>query len=444
METQRDGSGGVSLRDHAATEAFPPTRCVSGLVRFFGVARSSDYRYLASAGVICIAILIAPALTVRNLTVHTNGYIASLQWVFVALMAPEVIRDARTSLADSLAFRLLIIGFLVCVVGWITQGLYLDEINRTSFYVVQPFFVLAASAWFQWAGDKGLLTIYWVKLVATAGAVSYLFLMLWIWDVTELDWRNVRPLPIYRHIRHLGYDLAVVACLGTVFWIARRKTYQVGNWMLFMALGYVSLRAAGRGQILTFLLFILFAACLLRGKEARSVLLQSLSAFALGAVVLNIVSPESGAWFFGKAIAGSHAGVTSGRTDIWVKVVGLVSSDWLSLLVGLGPEAFARNRVVPGLVQAHNAVAQILLEFGLIGLSVVTFALVEFVRRSWRVLRGPNHDLILAGAAASLAALFFYGLVDGIFYHASPFLASMLLIAFILARYAEAGCAGRT
>ncbi|MBN8441477.1 MAG: hypothetical protein J0M28_07225 [Thauera sp.] len=424
----------MSWSDQSTAVGLSPSSCENdGDPRFLRLF-SSNFRYFASGCVLWVAILIAPALTIRNLTVHTNSYIGWLQWVFVALMAPELARSVRSSLADSLTFRVLVIGFLVCMVGWLTQGLPLEMIDRTWFYAVQPLFVLAAVAWFRWAGDRGLRSLYWAKLAATAGAVFYLFVMLSLSNVSDLDLRNVRPLPIYRHIRHLGYDLAVVASLGAVFWGAKPNAHRLWNWMLFMALGYVSLRTGGRGQMMNFFAFVLIAACLLRRVEGRIVLLQALIAFALGAVMLYLTQPEAVAWFFGKAVGGSAAGVTSGRTEIWIKVLNLVSSDWLSLLVGLGPEGFARERVVPGLVQAHNAGVQILLEFGLVGVGAIIIALLDLGRKIWPMPHEGRSSDVLNGAVAALLALLLYSLVDGIFYHASPFLAAMLLIAFVLSK----------
>lgn len=433
----------MSWSDRSTADGLIPASRKSGGEFGGSLFSSSNPRYLAAGCVLWIAVLIAPALTIWNLTVHTNSYIGWLQWAFVVLMAPGLAGRARRSLDHSLTFRALVIGFLVCMVGWLAQGLPLEAIDRTWFYVVQPLFVVAAVAWFQWAGDGGLRSFYWAKLAATAGAVIYLFVMLWLSNVSDFDLRNVRPLPIYRHIRHLGYDLAVVASLGAVFWTARPSAHRVLNWLLFMALGYVSLRTGGRGQMLNFFAFIVIAACLLRRPEARAVLLQALVAFVLGAVTLYLVQPEAVEWFFAKAAGGSAAGVTSGRTDIWIKVVKLVSSDWLSLLVGLGPEAFARERIVPGLVQAHNAGAQILLEFGLIGVAVIVAALLDLARKSWPLLHEDRSSDVPNGAAAALLALFLYSLVDGIFYHASPFLAAMLLIAYILAQRVDHGPVSR-
>lgn len=433
METRCDGSGGVLLKDQTGAEILSPTRCVSALVRFFKLARSSDYRYLASAGVLCIAILIAPALTVRNLSVHTNGYMASLQWAFVVLMAPEVLRDARASLANSFAFRTLGIGFLVCMMGWIAQGVRLDEIDRTSFYVVQPFFVLAASAWFRSAGDAGLQTIYWAKLVATACAVSYLFLTLWLAAVPDMDWRQVGKLPIYRNIRHLGYDLAVVASLGVMFWPLQKCSNRTFGWILFGLLGYVSVWSAGRGQILAFFAFIGVFCALLPDWSRRRYLLPPCVAFSAGGALFCVLNPDLAVWIIGKSSAGSADEITSGRLNIWIDTIQkFAKADWLGIFVGLGPDAFVRHSIAPWLVQPHNFVIQILLEFGIVGLAAVALSALDFIRRSMSLLRSSAPSALSTGAIAAIAALILYGMVDGIFYHASPFMASMLLVAFVL------------
>lgn len=399
--------------------------------------RVSIWRYLTGGGVLCISILIAPALTIWNLTVHTNACIGWLQWLFVVAMAPEVLKAARTSLASSLAFRVLVFGFLVCAVGWLAQGLRIGEIDRTSFYVVQPLFVFAACAWFRWAGELGLRTVYHAKLWATIGAVVYLFAMLWLASVPDLDWRQAARLPIYRNIRHLGYDLAVVASLGALFWVARPHAYRIANWLLFGGIGYVSLWAAGRGQILAWICFVALATNIFSHRIERKSMVAPFVAYCMGGLVLWVTAPDLVSWLFGRSITGSIDSVSAGRIQIWLDTLALASADWPNGIVGLGPDAFTRHGVARGLVQPHNSILQALLEFGLVGVIVVCVLMADFLGRIGLLLRDASSSVMLRGAIAATWALMLYSLVDGIFYHASPFLACMLLIAFILSRHQD-------
>lgn len=398
-------------------------------------SRIASWRHVLAAGVLCAAIVSAPALTIWNLSVRTNAYIGILQCCVVLTMLPEVSREVRSGLDKSLVFRVIVIGFLICTTGWLAQGISVGDIDRTLFYVIQPMFVLAAKAWFYRTDSNSLPRIYYFKLWATVGAIAYLFIMLWLAAVPDLDWRQAKRLPIYRNIRHLDYDLAIVASLGTACWMARPAKRQLLNWGLFVLLGYVSVWSAGRGQILTFICFLVVYAVSMRGQQMRLKLLHPTVAFLLGGSAFCLLNPEMALWILGRSSAGSADEISSGRVTIWIRALETVlAANWQGIVLGLGPDAFIRHEIAPGLVQPHNVIVQIVLEFGLFGLAVVGLLVVNFAKRCRHMVVDANASVLVTGAVSALLALLFYSMFDGIFYHASPFLASMLLIAFILSR----------
>lgn len=396
-------------------------------------SRAADWRHVFAGGVLCAAIASAPALTIWNLSLATNAYVGMLQWFFVLAMLPEVLPAARRGLEGSLAFRAMVIGFLVCTIGWLAQDVPFETIDRTLFYLVQPLFVLAASAWFHRFDSDGLHALYRLKLWVTAGAVAYLFVMLWLAAVPDLDWRQVKRLPIYRNIRHLGYDLAIVALLGTACWMARPLAGSLFNWVVFVILGYVSVWSAGRGQILAFLIFLLVYFALMRGRQTRWTLFRPGAAFFLGGAVFCLLNPEMTLWILGRSSSGSADEIASGRFAIWANSLEtFVACEWKAIAFGLGADAFVRHSIAPGLVQPHNIIIQIALEFGLVGLATLSVLIAAFTARCRDVVNEPHASVVAIGAVSALVALGLYSMIDGIFYHASPFFASMLLIAFVL------------
>lgn len=350
-------------------------------------------------------------------------------------MLPELSREVRSALDGSLAFRVIVIGFLICTTGWLAQGISVGDIDRTLFYAIQPMFVLAAKAWFYRTDSNNLHRIYYFKLWATVGAIAYLFIMLWLAAVPDLDWRQAKWLPIYRNIRHLDYDLAIVALLGTACWMARPLKRQHLNWGLFVLLGYVSVWSAGRGQILTFICFLVVYVALIRSRQMRWTLLRPSAAFMLGSALFCMLNPEMALWILGRSSTGSVDEISSGRVTIWIRALETVlAANWQGIVLGLGPDAFMRHAIAPGLVQPHNVIVQIVLEFGLFGLAIVGLLVVDLAKRCRQMLVDSNASVLVTGAVSALLALLFYSMIDGVFYHASPFLASMLLIAFILSR----------
>jgi O-antigen ligase len=105
------------------------------------------------------------------------------------------------------------------------------------------------------------------------------------------------------------------------------------------------------------------------------------------------------------------------------------------MLFGLGPDAVrmvVRAEIgFPPNVQAHSVIVQALIEFGLIGLGLVSAAIFVVARRAVAVLRSSIAPRDVRVAAALLVALGAYMFVDGILYHAIPLIMVMLLTAYL-------------
>jgi O-antigen ligase len=287
---------------------------------------------------------------------------------------------------------------------------------------------------FRWAGDAGLEKLYRVKLLTVLGTILYIFIVFLINDVPNLDWRLAPNMPIYYNIRHLNIEIAFVVMIGAIFWLVSPSQYDRTRWILFILLGYVSFWTAGRGQIIAFYLFLGLLAYVQSSRGLRFKTLKPLVAFTLGALICGIVNPELVAWLFGRSTAGSADQIAAGRIAIWIKCLELTISSWWSVAFGLGPDAYVRYQILKFTSHPHNSVIQFFLEFGLVGLSGLFTLIMMFVKGAARVYKGNPASPTANGVAAALAALLLYSFTDGIFYHASPLMMSMLLIAFVLSK----------
>jgi len=394
---------------------------------------SVNRRYRIAGIVLCATIVVSPILTIINPPILTNYYVALLQTCFALLIAPELIKKS-SCVIKSLSIRVFFLCFAVCGAGWFVQGINAADFSRTFIYALQPLFILAALFWFRWAGDAGLETLNRVKLLTVLGTILYIFIVFSINDVPNLDWRIAENIPIYYNIRHLNIEIAFVVMIGAIFWLFSPSRYGRTSWILFILLGYVSLWTAGRGQIIAFYLFLGFLAYAQSSRALRFKTHKPLVAFTLGALICGIVNPELVAWLFGRATTGSANQILAGRIVIWIKCLKLAISSWWSAFFGLGPDAFVRYQILKLTFHPHNSVIQFFLEFGLVGLSGLFALIMMFIKSAARVYTGSPASPIARGVAAALAALLLYSFTDGIFYHASPLMMSMLLVAFVLSK----------
>ena len=124
------------------------------------------------------------------------------------------------------------------------------------------------------------------------------------------------------------------------------------------------------------------------------------------------------------------------RLVLWEDVLAAVST---RPLLGFGPEGYQTSGCcAPATVQAHNALLQVAVEFGLLGLLaflwLVRATIVNAMARLWTQKQG---GLVVNQAQALIVAmmvsLIAFSMVDGIFYHVVPLLIFSILCALLRA-----------
>lgn len=238
-------------------------------------------------------------------------------------------------------------------------------------------------------------------------------------------------LPYHSHIRHLGYHGVVAAAAGLAFSVLVPRLRLVG--LFFSAFALFGLIFFGsRGALLTWGLFVGLAVALCRNRKyiimaaAASILIAWLAATWAG----NLKSHHIGT----VADRSISTVSVSSRLHLWTDTVTAIKK---RPLLGYGPEGYqASNCCSPGHIQAHNAVLQIVIEFGSIGLlAVLWLAKVTLGDEIVRLYRQKKSgDAIIPGralVASMIVSLLAYSMVDGIVYHVIPLLILSILCALL-------------
>jgi len=399
------------------------------------------WRYNTATVILVVTIFMSALFTtIGYSSVSTNAKVALLQAAFVLLLLPEIIQHWKsTSLIKNKEFLFYTILSLLSICGWYAQGINVFEINRTYIYIIQLLFIISAVLWFRKIGDAGLEIIFRAKLQVVLLSVLFIFIGLWKMGYAHFDWyiAGSTRLYVFRHIRHFNYEIAIVLMLATTCWLQKKTKLNAEYWFLFIFIGCLSLWTTGRGQIIVFYAFISLL-LLAPNRSLKIAALKPLVGFTLGIIVLILATPDSLSYMQDRSSSGTVNNVSSGRVDLWLWGVDVTTASWPSTIFGLGPEAYVRFRETPTLitetipyhVQPHNAIIQLFMEFGLLGLAVLSMLVIKFIKISLNIVKSPTVICILS----ALAALSLYSLVDGIIYHASPLMLTSLFIAYILSK----------
>ncbi|MBU1833880.1 MAG: O-antigen ligase family protein, partial [Gammaproteobacteria bacterium] len=386
-------------------------------------------RYLASSFFICAVIGFPIFATIAFNSMEVNFFTALIQLMFCFCLLPEIGREAVSSFKESRVFRVCLVLMGVTVLGWFYLYIPFYGIYRTLVYVVQIPFFFALLAWFRVKGSDGLTQIFYVKLGVVSIAVLY---MIYIYCGQDIDlWRKMikgRP-PIYRHLRHFNYDLAILIGLSAWLILKDKLSYKT-VFGLFFTFGFLTFWSGARGQLLSLGVFFL----LIMLSPQRIYLVRkfhlAVMAFLAGAVAL-VLSGETHMLLSSMSRSveiEDFRRISSNRSEIWLATMVYVKD---SLAFGYGPEALVRLNVWRGgIVQPHNFIVQFLLEFGATGTASILILLISSACMYISfILRKELLGVGLLGGL--LMSLMIFALVDGVFYHIVPITMYLIIAAYV-------------
>src|SRR5690606_36180472 len=145
--------------------------------------------------------------------------------------------------------------------------------------------------------------------------------------------------PIYRHLRHLNYDLGLIIPLTFYFFCVRKKRTDIPYYVLFVLLGYFTVWSGGRGQWLSLVVFCLLVAASRPSTSRLKQLSVPAACFILGATLVFVLGETQVVSNTVSRTLGSQSidMLSEGRVNIWVYLVQqLIEHD--RLWFGMGPE----------------------------------------------------------------------------------------------------------
>ncbi|WP_164684198.1 O-antigen ligase family protein [Vibrio maerlii] len=233
--------------------------------------------------------------------------------------------------------------------------------------------------------------------------------------------------------RYQGY----LVLIPTVMYSIRllMKQTNVSSYLgLVVCLGYL-VWLGGRGAIVAYLGSVALAAVyLIYCNQFRASLMLRLALVWLFTVVITLplnVFKWNGLNRFldpGQTLDALSSSSMVARYELWQEAyANFLDKPWF----GYGAEAHYYITEI-GFLQPHNFILQWLVEFGLVG---TTLLLSLMALLTWRVcskalFRGHRHIL---PAFMAFAALIAQGLIDGNFYHAAPLMVFFVLCAYMAA-----------
>ncbi len=394
-------------------------------------------RESVATALLLFTIFCAPLFTTLGTSRTVNNKIAFFQIAFVLLLAPEVAHRARAIFRNSRTTKFIFFTSLTIIYS---QFLFIEHSSpsRTLIYLTQPVFFLAATYWF--SSNR----LHKLTLLAAAQSLSTI-----VFGTTALTPHLLNPgdfhrlssldteLLVYRHIRHLNYDIASTVVLSTaaLFALAKSKLLVASFLTTILIAGALTVLSGGRGSLMAIIFF--FAGLTLAPGERRLAFFALLG-FLTGCVLAGLVFPSAVDWMWQRTAASSLNSASSGRLSIWSDTI----MTWLQCapvngwLLGCGPDSFRSLQIRPGFTHPHSSVAQALLEFGLAGLALLS-ALFSLAARYTARTISPRPDKPTQSLSLGLCAMLVFSLVDGLLYHGAPLLICVMLAAYLFAKHLE-------
>jgi O-antigen ligase len=387
----------------------------------------------------CAAVLSVFAICYVNVaaTVLNHWHVAIIEAGFVLAVLFFLPLRVPTRGGVALILLLLAVSIPLSNVLAIVESKGLADWYRAVEMLAHMAFALAMYGWFR----SDLRAAEIIVLTILAAVTVYFFVLVVTWnrvvDPTIYDW--LRHPPFFRNIRQAAYLLYLGMVVAAWAVLALRGCFRGLALLVFMLATAMLLWSGGRGAFASACLGIV---CLqfrfgLRNHAQlwRWLFIAGLAAFLLSAL-FPVELPGMG-WVSALVRSGGGASadqISSGRMEIWSALLPYIAErPWF----GWGGEAFHALMPNTWVLQAHNGVLQLLLEWGGVGLILISIGIWIVLSPGMKSLfrgAGPDQSPPALVLGVSLVfSLLFLSLVDGVFYHGLPLAFLMIGLASIKA-----------
>lgn len=285
-------------------------------------------------------------------------------------------------------------------------------------------FALTFFFWFSMRKEA----VHWFVVALLVSVFIYFLVLLSFWNGLDnpYSYSWVSSPPLFRNIRHLGYFL----CVGTV--IAAWAVFAYSGvrcwlaWGVYLLVVSMLLWSGGRGAFLAACggLAMLGVKFVPKKNLKHWGFLLSGMLLAFGFSALFDVGQDGMGWLAAVSKTANSSTLdqlSSSRLNIWMYLLPRISE---RLWFGWGGEGFRSVWEKSDLIQAHNGILQLLIEWGVVGAGLIggflTWLTVKGGRAYWKLAPILPATNALPLGISLVVALLLLSAVDGVFYHGTP------------------------
>lgn len=371
-----------------------------------------------------------------------NRYVAAYATTAAAaFLVVALFQGERPAASPVVLWLLVALASSIAVSIWLAPSTYW-AVNRLHLYY--GVMLLGIGVYLTQKSEGAAAVRRFMIVVAVIHAIVLVDVIFLLVSLPPEEARRVTRLPHFANIRHFAYLGFLASCCSTAVYIGTRRL-QSSAFLLTVAGLFGIVLLGARGALLAWLLFCAVVALCVQ-QRARFIAFCVLAVSAAATLVWGLA--EAGFLHGPSLFRRFEDGVQSAfhvmdRVSVWGDSArAILDRPWF----GFGPDAYIHSRCCnPTLAQPHNFVLQYLLEFGIVGCTILAALAWVLVRERWSAVARPDRLLgrpELAGLAALLVGFLAYSSIDGLLYHAIPLVHFAVFVALLLSTLVSAECRG--
>jgi O-antigen ligase len=395
----------------------------------------SSWAFALMVGGVCLGALAGTVIAIRGDVAEYPESVVRLLLLCSSIIFISLLFRPDAQRLDRKALPALVFAAVACLSVFASPGFFSSLAQLELYFSIVAFGVAICLALRHCVPGIGKAILLAIGLVHAA----FLLIALQFAMAAVGDPDPVAAPPFFMNVRHFGYQGFFGASAAVAVALADNRLRLTGVLLATAAL-FGIIMFGGRGALLAWILFVITAVGLVPNR--RALLMVSLGSIA-GAFALAVVAEQNG-WLNTFSLLDRTRTLTGDtlsalyvqdRLEIWRDSLTAIAQ---RPILGFGPGGYQISGCCnPNVVQPHNSVLQVLLEFGVLGLVVLVWAgfavlgprIREIVVRTPRSKRNPIESTVLA----ILTGFAGFSLIDGLLFFPVPLVNFSLICAILLA-----------
>jgi len=391
----------------------------------------SERAFTALISVASLVLLAGTVLTIAGGLAEYPGAVVRLSLLSATLIFISLLFRADAIRLDRSAVPSLVFSVVALLSVLASPGLTSALMRLELYYAIVVFGLAVGFALRHCSSSIGTIILFSIAVVHA----GFLLLAVQFAMTVGSDADPVAAPPYFLNIRHFGYQGFFGASAAVAIALVDKRLRTAGVLLATAAL-FGIIMFGSRGALLAWLLFVVAAIGLVPNRRAAIVVSLIV---ATGALALAVAA-ERHDWLNTYSLL-DRTRIPTGdtismlyvqdRIQIWVDSLAAIAQ---RPFLGFGPNGYAIsgccNRMV---AQPHNAILQLLLEFGVVGVAALTWTAARLFGPRIHALvlqtSQQNRDSIHATALAILVGFAGFSMIDGLLYFPVPLVNFALVCA---------------